>query len=122
MSFSHVAVLTIVTGLAATSSGLKAQQLDAGSSPQNCKVCMSEPKPNSRTVYVCKKEEYCLPRCDVFSLLSRQGGCAEGSCGNLKVRHRLVVKKVPDCDTKQCVPRYLPVGGSSECAPPGHSR
>jgi hypothetical protein len=50
-----------------------------------------------------KDEEYCLPRCSWWRMFC--GNCCDGSCGELRVRHRLVIKKVPDCETAQCVPR-----------------
>jgi hypothetical protein len=87
---------------------LKAQQPEAGGPPP-CKVCVSEPKKNTRKVYACKDEEYCLPRCSLLAWLRGLCGCDGGPCGDLRVRHRLVVKKVPDCDTQQCVPREPPV-------------
>ena len=36
---------------------------------------------------------------------TRQFGHLTGPCGDLRTRRRLVVKKVPTCDTTQCVPR-----------------
>jgi hypothetical protein len=70
------------------------------------KICVSEPKPHLRNVYGCKTEEYCLPGLSFGSLL-RCNHCADGECGDLRVRHRLVVKKVHDHDTTHCVPRPL---------------
>ena len=112
-----VAVLTAVAWLVLGSPGLEAQQPQPGCPPPPCKACVSEPKPNTRTVYACKQEEYCLPRCDLLSSLFGDCACEDGPCGDLKVRHRLVVKKVPDCDTKQCVPREVPGFGPARCAP-----
>src|SRR4051812_42386151 len=31
--------------------------------PHTCKICVSEPKHNTKKVFACKCEEYCLPRC-----------------------------------------------------------
>ena len=103
-----VAVLAIVSGV----SGLAAEPPEPGCPPA-CKVCVSEAKPQTRTVYVCKDEEYCLPRCGLLSFVLGRCGCGEGPCGDLRVRRRLVVKKVPDCDTTQCVPREVPAAGDS---------
>ena len=74
---------------------------------------MSEAKPQTRTVYSCTTEEYCLPRCSLLSVILGRCGCEAGPCGELRVRRRLVVKKVPDCDTTQCVPREMPAGGGN---------
>ena len=74
-----------------------------------CKVCVRETKPMTKKVYACKCEEYCLPHCSFFSLFQGKCDCADGNCGDLKVRHRLVVKKVPAPDTFRCVPKEVPV-------------
>jgi len=70
------------------------------------KVCVAEPKKNTKVVYNSKCQEYCLPRCGCF--LSRMFGrgscdCPDGNCGEVRTRHVLVKKKVPDCDTMTCV-------------------
>ncbi len=79
-------------------------------SPEECqppkmKVCVVEPKKNTRTVYgsVCK--EYCLPRCSIWDVIRGWcGGCAGcAECGPVRSRNVLVKKTVPACDTKQCV-------------------
>jgi hypothetical protein len=112
-----VAVLAAVAWLALGGSGLEAQEPQPGCPPPPCKVCVSEPKHNTKTVYGCKEEEYCLPRCGCcLSALFGHCGCDEGPCGDLRVRRRLVVKKVPGCDTTQCVPREVPVPGPARCA------
>jgi hypothetical protein len=92
---------TLAVVLLAAVAGLAVADPD----PSPCKVCVSEPKANTRKVYACKCEDYCLPRCGLLSWLWGHCGCGDGPCGELRIRHRLVVKKVPDCDTKQCVPR-----------------
>jgi len=117
-------LLTVATaaGLFLGSLGLNAQQPDHPAitmlpgtpegtcPPQTRKVCVTEPKQNTRTVYATKCEEYCLPR--AISLLSLFGGrkcdCDDGHC-DVKVRHKLVVKQVEACETKQCVLKEIPV-------------
>jgi hypothetical protein len=89
--------------------------------PQTHKVCLVEPKPNTRTVYAAKSEEYCLPR--PISLLSLLGGkcaCDDGRC-QMKVRHRLIVKQIDDCDTQQCVLREVPVAPCASVSPTAKS-
>jgi hypothetical protein len=105
MRFFPQALLVIV-GLVLNSSLLKAQQPDTGGS-SGCKICVPEPKQNTHKVYACKIEEYCLPRCSLLSFLRRDSRCNDIPCGELRVRHRLVVKTVPDCQTIQCLPREL---------------
>jgi hypothetical protein len=107
MRFSLGAVLTAIAGLVPNASALNAQQANCDSPQQTFKICVLEPKQNTRKVYACKAEEYCLPRGGLFSLWRGQCDCSAGPCGDLKVRCRLVVKKVPDCETKQCVPREV---------------
>ena len=69
------------------------------------KVCVVEPKHNTKTVYgsVCK--EYCLPRCSLWEMIRGWcGGCSGcGECGPVRTRNVLIKKTVPACDTKQCV-------------------
>lgn len=75
-----------------------------------CKTCVVEPKHNTKTVYACQCEEYCLPRCSFLSLFLGKCGCDDGNCCELKVRHRLLVRKVEAPDTKQCVLHEVPAG------------
>lgn len=116
--FSAVLFLA-VAGMVLSAAGLRTQQPNSGSSaaaPKDgtcsptCKVCVSEPKHNTKIVYGCKCEEYCLPSCSLLSLLCGKCACADGPCGEVKVRHRLVLKKVDACDTKNCVLREVPMG------------
>jgi hypothetical protein len=79
-----------------------------------CKICVCEPKENTKICFSCKCEEYCLPRCSLFSLFRGKCGCEDGCCGQVKTRHLLIVRKVPDCDTKKCVLKEVP----AVCAPP----
>jgi hypothetical protein len=117
MRFLSVAVLTAVAGLVLGSWGIKAQQPPADCCPQTCKVCVCEPKKNTRRVFALKCEEYCLPHCNFFLFLGGECSCDDGSCGDVRVKHRLVVKKVPDCDTKQCVLKDAPAACPAPCAP-----
>jgi hypothetical protein len=106
-------LLVTLAGLILNGSLLKAQQPDTGHSA-GCKVCVSEPKQNTRKVYACKNEEYCLPRCSLIPFLQ---SCNDVRCGDLRVRHRLVVKIVPDQETTRCVPRAIqPTPSASEGA------
>ena len=74
-----------------------------------CKVCVVEPKKNTKTVYgsVCK--EYCLPRCSLWEMIRGWcGGCSGcGECGPVRTRNVLIKKTVPACDTKQCVSKEV---------------
>ena len=108
MRFLSIAFLLLLAGLVVNDPGLHAQQPGTVHSSQTCKICVSEPQPNTRKVYACKTEEYCLPVCGLLSWLRGPCGCDPGPCGDLKVRHRLVVKKVPDSATNRCVPRAVP--------------
>jgi hypothetical protein len=94
-----------------------AKLCDEAPPPPACKVCVREPKASTRKVYACKCEDYCLPCCDWRSWLRGACRCDGGPCGELRTRHRLVVKKVPACDATQCVPRELPVAGPGAGAP-----
>ncbi len=105
-------VLTALVAVGAGSAAGAADPPPACPPPPPCKVCVVEPKPTTRTVYACKAEEYCLPRCHLLSLLlGGHCGCDDGLCCELRVRHRLVVKRVPGCDAKQCVVREAPAPG-----------
>jgi len=109
-------ILTATLGLMSLSQAGSAQQPEPACPPP-CKICVSEPKHNTKKVFSCKAEEYCLPRCDPLSWLWGQCGCDCGPCCELRVRRRLVVKKVPDCDTWQCVLKDAPPACPAPCAP-----
>jgi hypothetical protein len=115
MRGSATVLLTASIVLARAGPALRAQQPEACVAPPACKVCVSEPKPTTRKVYSCKVEEYCLPRCGFLEWLWGGCGCGGGPCGDLRVRHRLVVKTVPAGDARQCVPREPP---AAPTAPP----
>jgi hypothetical protein len=75
----------------------------------SCKICVIEPKKHTKNVFNIKYEEFCVPRCSLLGIL--RGGCCQCAgqeCGDVHIRRKLVVKKVPDCDTKQCVLRDRP--------------
>jgi len=110
--------LTLLAVLGLGTPDLTAQQPAVSCCPPTCKVCVRERKQHTRKVYSCKKEEYCLPRCRLLSILQGKCDCDEGPCGKLKARHRLIVKRVPDCDTTQCVPREVPVPAGPGCPVP----
>ncbi len=105
-----VAALTLIAGLALGQS--PAPLPITCPAPQPATTCVAEPKHNTRKVFSCKIEEYCVPYCNLFSCF-KQCGCNDGPCGELRIRHRLMVKKVPDCDTTQCVPKKVPLASST---------
>jgi hypothetical protein len=116
-----LAVLLALLELAAGASAADADPPPAPCAPptcasppvQPCKICVKEPKPTTRKVYAGKEEEYCLPRCNMLMLLLQHCGCDDGSCCDLRTRHRLVVKRVSGCDTWQCVLKELPPPGTA---------
>jgi hypothetical protein len=116
VSTSCIALLTAITCLAQGPAPINLQP-PANCPPPTCKVCVSEPKPTTRNVFSTKCEDYCLPRCNLLALLKGTCDCKDGACGEVRVRHRLVVKKVPDCDKMQCVPREVPVACPVPCMP-----
>ena len=73
--------------------------------PHSPTVCVREVKHHTKTVYACKTEEYCLPQRSFLSFLCGRGTCDDGHCSDVRIKHRLIVKKVADCDTTHCVPR-----------------
>lgn len=80
--------------------------------PCHCptKVCVSEPKKNTKTVYTTKCKDYCVADCgSLFSSLFGGGcvPCDAGNCGEVRTKRVLVKKTVPDCDTTQCVVKEL---------------
>jgi hypothetical protein len=81
------------------------------------KLCVVEPKPTLRTVYSSKDEAYCVPRCNLLSFLLGCCRCEDIPACELRVRSRLVVKKVPGCESKQCVVREIPAPGAGRCEP-----
>jgi hypothetical protein len=134
------AVLATVAGLALSGPGLRAQQpgplhpppevarlpQSVGPAPwfrvpaqappagvlcqPNGKVCVPELKHNTKFVFACKCEDYCLPHCSLLSLLWEGCACEGDCCGAPRVRHRLVIRKVDAGDTKTCVVREVPPG------------
>jgi hypothetical protein len=81
------------------------------------KTCVCEMKQTTRKVYACKCEEYCLPHCSLLSMLFGRCSCDDGQCGDLKVRHRLIVKTVDAGEKKQCVVREVPTCPSTAPTP-----
>src|SRR5689334_4296189 len=63
-----------------------------------CKVCVPEPQPKTRTVYMVRCEPYCRPACSLWAILCGRG-CCEAACEPVQVRKMLVKKKVPDGET-----------------------
>lgn len=63
------------------------------------KVCVSEPKKNTKVVYNSKCQEYCLPKCGSFLDMICGGGscetCKSGDCGPVRTRHVLVKRGFP---------------------------
>jgi hypothetical protein len=117
-----LAALLAAATLALACPALPAQQAaatpapdDPACKPPTCKACVPEVKHNTKTVYDCKCEDYCLPHCSLWSMLCGKCGCADGcTCCELRTRRVLIKKKVPTCDTTQCVVKEVPV----TCAPP----
>jgi hypothetical protein len=135
------ALLSVAAGLGLAVSGLKAQPLrpplvasppDTVVAPasasvptsavaveqtcaQTAKICVSEPKQNTKTVYACKVEEYCLPRFSLPAFLGCKSGCEDGRCSDVRIKHRLVVKRVDAPDTTHCVPRAVPLQSAAPC-------
>lgn len=83
---------------------------------QECKTtaCVTEPKKNTKTVYSSVCKEYCVPRCSLFSWFSGDCGCGD-NCEK-RTKNVLVKKKVPACDTTQCVLKDVPAGYCAPCS------
>ncbi len=81
--------------------------------PATTKVCVTEPKKNTKVVYSSIQKEYCVPQCSVFSWFGKSCGC-EGTCEK-KTKNVLVKKVVPACDTSHCVLKEVPVGSCVPC-------
>src|ERR1700719_1709524 len=95
--------------------GYPRQEIDQKLCSPTCKMCVCETKPATRKVFASKYEEYCLPRCALCPLLCGHCGGDSGPCGDLRLRHRLIVKRVEDCNKRQCVPREVPASCSVFC-------
>ena len=88
------------------------------------KVCVTEPKKNTKVVYNSRCQEYCLPRCGTFLDWIHGRSCESckcGDCGPVRMRHVLVKKKVPDCDTMTCVLKDVPACETPTMATPAPS-
>jgi hypothetical protein len=81
---------------------------------QECKttICVTEPKKNTKTVYTSVCKEYCVPQCSLCSWFTGDCGC--GGCEK-HTKNILVKKKVPTCDTTQCVLKEVPAGYCAPC-------
>jgi hypothetical protein len=123
-------ILAIATAIVLADAQLDAQQLvvdapiSAAAPPvaaasagcaQTRTICVAEPKHNTKTVYSCKIEEYCLPRFSLMSLFGGKCSCEDGRCGDVRIKHRLVVKKVDAPDTTRCVPQLVPFQHAAPC-------
>ncbi len=87
--------------------------------PPTCMTCVREAQPRTKKVYACVRQAYCLPccHCCLCQLFGGDCDCEDGPCGKLRFRHRLVVKRVPDCDGSRCVPREVPLScPEQDCA------
>lgn len=82
--------------------------------PCKTTACVTEPKKNTKTVYSSVCKEYCVMNCSPFSFF---GSSDCGCCDNCEKRTKnvLVKKKVPTCDTTQCVLKEVPTGGCAPC-------
>src|SRR4051812_47961812 len=101
-SFS-LAVLTAIVGLVLSQSSVTAGHND-GCESKPCKTCVRVTKEKKKTVYRCETEDYCLGCCTLKGMCGGKCDCHEGKCGKVRTRHLLVIKKVRDCDTTECVP------------------
>jgi hypothetical protein len=83
-----------------------------------------EVKKNTRVVYSSTCKDYCLSCWTPSQLWNAicNKGCCQGpdcvDCGHPRVRHVLIKKNVPDCDTYTCVVKEVPPG---QCPPCGNA-
>lgn len=79
---------------------------------QPCKntVCVTEPKKNTKIVYSSVCKEYCVQHCSLLSWFGGECGC--GDACEKRTRNVLVKKKIPACDTTQCVLKEIPAASS----------
>lgn len=102
-------VLLLLASLAAwTSTGSADDAAPAACGAEGCgKVCVRVPdvQKTPRTIYDCKCEEYCAPRCSLRALLGGLCGHPPDSCcGSVRTRKILLKKVVTDeCLTTKCV-------------------
>jgi hypothetical protein len=124
MKHFSFAMLSVAACLALAGPGFNAQQVDIGAATQapapsaaatsaacaqTRTICVMEAKHHTKTVYACKSEEYCLPHSSLLSLLWGKNSCDDGRCSDVRIKHRLIVKKVDAPDTSHCVPQVAPV-------------
>jgi hypothetical protein len=113
----HVRAL-LSAGLLAAVTLPAAAQAEPVASPAPCceppKVCVPRPdkKKTTKTIYGCKSEDYCLPRCTccvLFKLFKK--GCCDDCCVQCeKVRTKNVLLKKfkeEECDVVKCKPEPL---------------
>jgi len=69
------------------------------------KVCVSEPKPTTRTVYGSAHKEYCQPRSSLLGCIKGMcdDDCSDGKCGEVRTVRVLIKKTVPGPTVPTCV-------------------
>lgn len=78
--------------------------------PATTKICVCEMKPATKLYYGCKCEDYCLPHCTLWGLLTHQCGCEGRDCGCVHTRNKLVLRRLPTEPNPVCVVREVPFG------------
>jgi hypothetical protein len=114
-------VLFLLGSLAAWTAIVSADEaVPAACCPDGCgKICVRVPDvlKTPRTIYDCKCEDYCAPRCSLRALLGGLCGCGDTCCGPVRTRKILLKKVVTDeCPTTKCVVQQVPCEGA--CAAP----
>lgn len=81
--------------------------------PCTQKICVRETKTNTKKVYTTRCKEYCQETCSLWSHCFGKSDCGCDCNCEVRTKHVLVKKTVPDCDTTQCVLKEVP----ATCAP-----
>jgi hypothetical protein len=69
------------------------------------KICVSEPKPTTKTVYSSMCKEYCQPRIYLLGWIKElcDDDCANGNCGDVRTVRVLIKRTVPGPTVPACV-------------------
>jgi hypothetical protein len=69
------------------------------------KICVTESKPTTRTVYGSMCKEHCQPRSSLFGWMKElcDDNCANGNCGDVRTVRVLIKKTVPGPTVHACV-------------------
>ena len=83
------------------------------------KVCVKEPTPTTKVVYVVEVKEYCKPHSSFLDIITGSCNSCNNSCGSCELHtKRVLIKKIiPGPDKMQCVVRDGPP--CDTCAPDG---